>query len=78
MVGRLASIVATRLMGKHKPEYTPSMNCGDCVLIVNADKVCFSGKKMTDKRFYWHTGYPGGIKSITMEDLIEKKTRQGN
>ena len=73
VVGRLASVVAIRLMGKHKPEYTPSINCGDRVVIVNADKVCFSGKKMTDKRFYWHTGYPGGIRSVTMAELFAKK-----
>ena len=69
VVGRLASIVAIRLMGKHKPEYTPSINCGDQVVIVNADKVYFSGKN-DRQTFYWHTGYPGGIRSVTMAELF--------
>ena len=70
VVGRLASVVATRLRGKHKPSYTPHVDCGDNVIIVNADKVVFTGNKMADKKFYWHTGYPGGIKERTMEKLI--------
>ncbi|MEM9014107.1 MAG: 50S ribosomal protein L13 [Pseudomonadota bacterium] len=70
VVGRLASIIAMRLRGKHKPSYTPNMDCGDHVVVVNADKVVFTGKKMTDKKFYWHTGYPGGIKERTMEKIL--------
>lgn len=73
VVGRLASVVATRLRGKHKPAYTPNVDCGDNVIIVNADKVVFTGNKMADKKFYWHTGYPGGIKERTMEKLIGGK-----
>ena len=63
VLGRLASIVAMRLRGKHKPSYTPHMDCGDNVIVINADKVQLTGKKRTDKVHYWHTGYPGGIKS---------------
>lgn len=73
VVGRLASIIATRLRGKHLPAYTPNVDCGDHVVVVNADKVKFTGKKMTDKKFYWHTGYPGGIKERTMEKIIGGK-----
>ena len=70
VVGRLASVIATRLRGKHKPSFTPHIDCGDNVIVVNADKVAFTGKKMTDKKFYWHTGYPGGIKERTMEKIL--------
>jgi large subunit ribosomal protein L13 len=63
--------VATRLRGKHKPTYTPHMDCGDHVIVVNADKVAFTGKKFEDKVYYWHTGYPGGIKQRTARELIE-------
>lgn len=70
VVGRLASVIATRLRGKHKPSFTPHIDCGDNVIVVNADKVVFTGKKMTDKKFYWHTGYPGGIKERTMEKIL--------
>ena len=70
VVGRVASIIATRLRGKHLPSYTPHVDCGDNVVVVNADKVVFTGKKMTDKKFYWHTGYPGGIKERTMDKIL--------
>lgn len=70
VVGRVASIIATRLRGKHLPAYTPHVDCGDNVVVVNADKVVFTGKKMTDKKFYWHTGYPGGIKERTMDKIL--------
>lgn len=70
VVGRLASIIATRLRGKHMPAYTPHVDCGDHVVVVNAEKVVFTGNKLTDKKFYWHTGYPGGIKERTMEKLL--------
>ena len=73
VVGRLASVIATRLRGKHKPAYTPHVDCGDNVIVVNADKVVFTGNKMSDKKFYWHTGYPGGIKERTMEKIIGGK-----
>ncbi|GJL94215.1 MAG: 50S ribosomal protein L13 [Hyphococcus sp.] len=70
VVGRLASIIATRLRGKHKPTFTPHVDSGDHIVVVNADKVVFTGKKLTDKKFYWHTGYPGGIKERTMEKIF--------
>jgi len=62
VVGRLAAVIATRLRGKHKPSYTPHMDCGDNVVVINAEKVVLTGNKMNDKIFYYHTGYPGGIK----------------
>jgi large subunit ribosomal protein L13 len=65
VLGRLAAVVADRLRGKHKPTYTPHMDCGDNVIIVNAEKVRLTGRKRTDKVFYWHTGHPGGIKGRT-------------
>ncbi|MCE0504537.1 MULTISPECIES: 50S ribosomal protein L13 [unclassified Roseivivax] len=70
VLGRLASIVANRLRGKHKPSFTPHMDMGDNVIIVNADKVQLTGKKRQE-HFYWHTGYPGGIKSRTKEQILE-------
>ncbi|MEP3244902.1 MAG: 50S ribosomal protein L13 [Sneathiella sp.] len=70
VLGRLASIVANRLRGKHKPMYTPHIDCGDNVVIINAEKIALSGKKLTDKKFYWHTGYPGGIKERTMDKIL--------
>ncbi len=69
--GRLASFVANRLRGKHKPTFTPHVDDGDNVIIINADKVAFSGKKFTDKKYYWHTGYPGGIKERTARAILE-------
>ena len=65
IVGRLASFIAMRLRGKHRPDYTPHVDCGDHVVVINADKVKFTGKKLTDKIYYRHTGHPGGVKSIT-------------
>ena len=73
VVGRLASQVAMILRGKHKPTYTPHMDCGDNVIIINCEKVHFTGKKMTDKIYYRHTGYPGGIKMRTPAKIIEGK-----
>ncbi|KQI69750.1 large subunit ribosomal protein L13 [Loktanella sp. DSM 29012] len=70
VLGRLASIVAMRLRGKHKPSFTPHMDMGDNVIIINADKVQMTGKKREEK-FYWHTGHPGGIKSKTKADILE-------
>ena len=70
VVGRVASIIATRLRGKHLAAYTPHVDCGDNVIVINAEKVVFTGRKMTDKKFYWHTGHPGGIKERTMEKLL--------
>ena len=71
VVGRLASIVAMRLRGKHLPHYTPHVDCGDNVVIVNAEKVVFTGRKREQKRYYWHTGYPGGIKDRTAAKLLD-------
>ncbi|WP_116653747.1 50S ribosomal protein L13 [Pelagibacterium sediminicola] len=71
VVGRLAAIIATRLRGKHLPTFTPNQDMGDNVIVINADKVKFTGNKLDDKRFYWHTGYPGGIKDRTMRQLLE-------
>jgi large subunit ribosomal protein L13 len=62
VVGRLASFIAMRLRGKHKPNYTPHVDSGDFVVVINADKVKFTGRKLEQKTYYWHTGYPGGIK----------------
>ncbi|MEM6825623.1 MAG: 50S ribosomal protein L13 [Pseudomonadota bacterium] len=70
VLGRLASIVANRLRGKHKPSYTPHMDMGDNVIVINAEKVQVTGKKR-DKPHYWHTGYPGGIKSRTTGQILE-------
>ncbi|ABK42773.1 LSU ribosomal protein L13P [Magnetococcus marinus MC-1] len=67
VVGRLASEVAKRLRGKHKPTYTPFMDCGDNIIIVNAEKVRFTGNKRNDKVYYWHSRFPGGLKSITAD-----------
>ena len=71
VVGRLASLVANRLRGKHKATFTPHVDDGDNVIIVNADKVAFTGKKYGDKKYYWHTGHPGGIKERTARDILE-------
>ncbi|RED13761.1 50S ribosomal protein L13 [Pontivivens insulae] len=71
VLGRLASLVAMRLRGKHKASFTPHMDMGDNVIIINADKVQLTGNKRADKTYYWHTGHPGGIKSRTAEQLLE-------
>ncbi|WP_180901815.1 50S ribosomal protein L13 [Martelella soudanensis] len=71
VLGRLASLVAMRLRGKHKATYTPHVDDGDNVIVINADKVAMTGKKYTDKVYYWHTGYPGGIKERTARQIIE-------
>lgn len=71
VVGRLAVLIATRLKGKHKALYTPHVDCGDNIIVVNADKVVFTGRKFEDKRYYWHTGYPGGIKQRSPRQVLE-------
>ncbi len=73
VLGRLASQVAKILRGKHKPGFTPHMDCGDNVVIVNAEKVRLTGNKRTAKTYYRHTGYPGGIKETTAERILEGK-----
>ena len=70
-LGRLATQVATLLMGKHKPTYTPNLNTGDFVVVVNAAKVRVTGRKAQQKLYYRHSGYPGGIKSTTFEKMME-------
>lgn len=73
VLGRLASIVATRLRGKHKPSYTPNMDDGDFVIVINADKVRLTGNKRDQDIFYWHTGYPGGIKQRSKGQILDGK-----
>jgi len=73
VVGRLATIIATRLRGKHRATYTPHIDTGDNVIVVNADKVVFTGKKYEDKEYYHHTGYPGGLKTRTPRMIMEGK-----
>jgi large subunit ribosomal protein L13 len=71
VLGRLASVIASRLRGKHKPTFTPHIDCGDNIIVVNAEKVKLTGNKRTDKHYYWHTGYPGGIKSRTAGAILD-------
>jgi large subunit ribosomal protein L13 len=71
-LGRMATVIASRLRGKHKPEYTPHIDTGDFIVVINAEKVHVTGKKATDKIYHGHSGYPGGLKSISFEKLIEK------
>ncbi len=73
VLGRLASRVASMLRGKHKPQFTPNIDCGDHIVVVNAEKVRLTGRKRSDKIYYWHTGYPGGIKSRTPADYLDGK-----
>ena len=73
VVGRLAAFVANRLRGKHLPSYTPHVDDGDNVIIINAEKIHFTGNKFSDKVYYKHTGFPGGIKSTTPEKILEGK-----
>jgi large subunit ribosomal protein L13 len=81
VLGRLATIIANRLRGKHKPMFTPHIDCGDNIVVINAEKVKLTGKKADNESFYWYTGYPGGIKGLPLgkirggkhpERLIEK------
>ena len=71
VVGRLAVIVANLLRGKHKPSFTPHVDCGDHVVVINADKVRFTGNKLADKVYYKHTGYAGGIKGVTAGKVLD-------
>jgi large subunit ribosomal protein L13 len=73
VVGRLAALVARRLRGKHLPHYTPHVDCGDNVIVVNAEKAVFTGRKREDKTYHWHTGYIGGIKERTARQILEGK-----
>jgi large subunit ribosomal protein L13 len=76
VVGRLASIVAMRLRGKHKPTFTPHVDCGDNVIVVNAEKVVFTGRKLQQKVYYRHTGFIGGIKERSAKSIMEGKFPQ--
>lgn len=70
ILGRLASIIANRLRGKHKASFTPHVDCGDYIVVVNAEKVALTGNKLKDKKFYWHTGYAGGIKERAIGQIL--------
>lgn len=76
VLGRLATEIARRLRGKHKAEYTPHVDTGDYIVVVNADKIRVTGRKETNKTYYHHTGYPGGMKSITLDKLRQKAPEQ--
>jgi large subunit ribosomal protein L13 len=76
ILGRLAAIVASRLRGKHKPIFTPHVDCGDNIIIVNAEKVKLTGKKLTDSILHYHTGFAGGIKGRSIKDRLEGKNPQ--
>lgn len=73
VVGRLATIIANRLRGKHKAMFTPHMDCGDHIVVVNAEKVVLTGNKRQDKTYYWHTGFPGGIKERKAHQYLDGK-----
>ena len=73
VLGRLAAVIASRLRGKHKPLFTPHIDCGDNIIVINAEKVRLTGRKRANKIYYWHTGYPGGIKSRTAERILDGK-----
>lgn len=73
VLGRLAAIVATKLRGKHKPEFTPHIDCGDNVVVIKADKVHITGRKKDHDIFYWHTNWPGGIKGRSKREILEGK-----
>ncbi|MCX8588306.1 MULTISPECIES: 50S ribosomal protein L13 [unclassified Gilliamella] len=75
-LGRLATEIASRLRGKHKAEYTPHVDTGDYIIVINAEKVAVTGKKRTDKIYYRHTGYIGGLKEATLKEMIERHPEQ--
>jgi len=72
VLGRLAVQIAARLRGKHKPQYTPHVDTGDHIIVINAEKIAVTGNKLTDKVYYWHTGAIGGIKSRTLDKMLEQ------
>ncbi|TFG93827.1 MAG: 50S ribosomal protein L13 [Syntrophobacterales bacterium] len=76
VLGRLAVEIARRLRGKHKPVYTPHVDTGDFIVVVNAEKITLTGKKLTDKTYYHHSGYPGGLKSTTADKLLAEKPEE--
>jgi large subunit ribosomal protein L13 len=73
ILGRLASVVASRLRGKHNPAYTPHADAGDWIIVINADKIRLTGNKLDKKKYYRHSGYIGGLKTITARNLLEKR-----
>jgi len=75
-LGRMASEIASVLRGKHKPTYTPHVDCGDFVIVINADKVAFTGKKLDQKKYRWHTGYMGGLRERTARQMMETKPEE--
>ncbi|RUM88934.1 MAG: 50S ribosomal protein L13 [Thermovibrio sp.] len=75
-LGRLASEIAKILIGKHKPAYTPHVDGGDFVVVINAEKIHATGRKFDKKVYYWHTGYPGGLKKATLRELLQKKPEE--
>jgi len=72
VLGRLSTQIATKLMGKDKPQYSPHAMVGDCIIVINAEKVAVTGNKLVDKKYYHHSGYPGGIKEISLQHQLEK------
>jgi large subunit ribosomal protein L13 len=75
-LGRLATLLATRIMGKHKPQYSAHLDCGDNVIVTNAAKIAVTGNKLEDKKYYHHSGYPGGIKETSLGDLISRNPQK--
>jgi large subunit ribosomal protein L13 len=73
VLGRLATRIASYLRGKHKPVFTPNADTGDFIVVINAEKVKLTGNKLNDKTYYWHTGYPGGLKSEKAKDRLQRK-----
>lgn len=78
IVGRLAIKIAHLIRGKHKPNWVPYWDCGDYVVVINASQVRFTGKKLDQKKYQWHTGYPGGLKERTARQLLEHKPEEVN
>jgi large subunit ribosomal protein L13 len=72
-LGRMATVIATKLRGKHKPEFTPHVDCGDYVIVINAEKVHVTGNRMDEKMYYRHSGYPGGLTAQTMRDVLQRQ-----
>jgi len=75
-LGRLATQIADALRGKRKPEYTPHVDTGDFVVVINAEKIAVTGNKRTEKRYYRHSGYPGGLKSRTLEEMLDRRPEE--
>ncbi len=76
VLGRLASRIAAILRGKHKPIYSPHLDCGDYVIVINADKIRLTGKKWERKIYYWHTGYPGGLKKRSAREIFQRRPEE--